>query len=397
MGSQVFRREFLPHTVCRANRMNRKHVGPRPARVQTPPPLRRWRAGRLVLFAALVAAGCKYTAYSPTEPPLPTYTIQQLGLLAGGTQSQATAGSVAAIVGWASDAGGVHHAVTFTGGAATGLAEPAGTVSSEANSVNAAGVITGFATLGSGVQEGVVWPSPTSPPVVLPSLGGLNTFAHGINNQNSVLGTAQTDSGDTVLVTWSPGSGPGYVVARFDSAGGVDYQAVAIDDPGDLTGNLPSGQGAFLFDDDDGLLNVTPASGVAVANGMNNLGIQVGAIVNSPTQSQAYVFTGTIGPITMGGPPTGYTNVVANAVSDHGIIAGTASTVDGSGNTLTSIAVLGTVVNPAQAFTALPALGGSLSQSVGMTGCGVILGWATQSGSPAHLATAWVTSGCTLP
>jgi hypothetical protein len=378
--------------------MKRIHVGPRPARGRPQSASRRWRVGPLVLVVAAVAASCKYTAYEPTAPALPAYTIQQLGLLAGGTQSQATAGSAVAIVGWGADAGGVHHAVTFSSGAATQLAEPAGTLSSEANSVNASGVITGFVTLVGGVQEGVVWSSPTATPVVLPSLGGPNTFAHGINNSNWVLGTAQTDSGDTVLVTWSPSeSGSGYAVTRFDTAGGVDFQAIGVDDPGDISGNLPSGQGAFLWDSDDGLLNVTPASGVTVAIGMNNLGIQAGAIVNSPTSSTAYVFTGTIGVVPLGAPPTGYTNVVANAVSDHGIIAGTASTVDGVGNTLTSIPVLGTVVNPAQAFTALPTLGGSLAQSVGMTGCGVILGWATQSGSPAHLATAWLTKGCTLP
>jgi hypothetical protein len=380
--------------------MNWIRVGPRPARVRSQSPSRRWRAGPLILVAAVVAASCKYTAYEPTLPALPTYTIQQLGLLAGGAQSQAIAGSAVAIVGWGADAGGVHHAVTFASGAATQLAEPVGTLNSEANGVNGSGVITGFVTLVTGVQQGVVWPSATSQPVVLPSLGGLNTFAQGINNQDWVLGTAQTDSGDTVLVTWSPsGSGAAYAVTRFDSAGGVDYQAIGVDDPGDITGNLPAGQGAFLWDDDDGLLNVTPAtgSGVTVANGMNNYGIQAGAIVNSPTSSQAYVFTGTIGTVTLGAPPTGYTNVVANAISDHGIIGGTASTVDGSGNTLTSIAVLGTVVNPTQAFTALPTLGGSLAQSVGMTGCGVIVGWATQSGSPAHLAAAWITKGCTIP
>ena len=340
--------------------------------------------------------GCKYTAYSPTEPALPVYTIQQLGLLPGGSQSQATAASVAAIVGWATDAGGVHHAVTLGSGLATPLAEPPGAVSSEANSVNAAGAIVGFATLGSGAQEGLIWSSPTAQPVVLPSLGGANTFAHGINNQNSILGTAQTDSGDTVLVTWSP-DGSGYDVAPFDTAGGVDYVPIATDDPGDIAGNLPAGQGAFFWDDDDGLLNVTPASGLSIATGMNNFGIQVGAISNSSSPSQAFVFTGSIGVITMGAPPQGFTDVIANGISDQGVIAGTASTVDGLGHILTSTGVIGSVNNPAQAFTALPTLGGTLAQPAGVSGCGLIAGWATTASSPAHLAVVWVTKGCTIP
>jgi hypothetical protein len=376
--------------------MTCSRVGPRPARVRDWPPSRHHRAGTLLFFAAALAAGCKYAAYSPTEPALPVYTIQQLGLLPGGTQSQATAASAAAIVGWAADAGGVHHAVTMGAGTATALAEPPGAVSSEANSVNAAGVIAGFATLGSGVREGLVWSSPTAQPVVLPGLGGANTFAQGINNQNSILGTAQTDSGDTVLVTWSP-DGSGYDVARFDSAGGVDYVPIATDDPGDIAGNLPAGQGAFFWDDDDGLLNVAPASGLSIATGMNNFGIEVGAINTGSSPSQAYVFTGNIGAITMGAPPEGFTDVIANGISDQGVIAGTASTVDGGGHTLTSAAVIGTVNNPAQAFTALPTLGGALAQSVAVSGCGLIVGWATAPSSPAHLAVVWVTKGCTTP
>src|ERR1700684_1033001 len=117
--------------------MNGIRVGPRPVRVRIQPPSLRWRVGPLIVLAAAVAASCKYTPYEPTAPALPTYTIQQLGLLAGGTQSQATAGSAVAIVGWGADAGGAHHAVTFSSGAATQLAEPAGTLNSEANSVNA--------------------------------------------------------------------------------------------------------------------------------------------------------------------------------------------------------------------------------------------------------------------
>ncbi len=100
--------------------------GLRPARVPPRSPSRRWRVGPLVFLAAAVAAGCKYTAYEPTAPALPTYTIQQLGLLPGGAQSQATAGSAVAIVGWGADAGGVHHAVTFfeRGGDPTGGRPP---------------------------------------------------------------------------------------------------------------------------------------------------------------------------------------------------------------------------------------------------------------------------------
>jgi hypothetical protein len=363
-----------------------------------PPRASRARHRQLCLIAVLLAVGgCKYSGYLPTEPALPTYTLQQLGLLSGGTQSQATGGSAVVIVGWATDAGGVAHAVTFAAGSATQLREPAGALSSEATAVNSAGQVVGFATLSNGIRQAVVWPSSSAAPTLLASLGGAYSFAAGINDQSTVFGAAQTDSGDTVLVAWQP-NGATYAVARVDTTGGAGDQAVALNNTGQFAGNFANGGGAFFWDPTDGFDTVAAQTGTTTARGLSQYGIEVGSIGNGSSPAQAYVYTGTIGVVVMGGPPTGFTGVVANSVSAQGIIAGTAFTTSG-GSMATSEAVVGTVVNPSGAFTALPTLGGTLAQAAdnGITPCGVILGWATPTGSSSHHAVAWIPNGCTVP
>src|SRR5947209_2211412 len=92
-----------------------------------------------VRFAvALVAglAGCRQDEPLGGSPPapatLPGFSLTELGVLAGGTQSQANSGTATQIVGWATDAAGRRHAVRFVGGSAIRLAEPPGATSSEA-------------------------------------------------------------------------------------------------------------------------------------------------------------------------------------------------------------------------------------------------------------------------
>ncbi len=359
------------------------------------------RNQRSLLFAALgLVAGCHYEAYNPTEPALPTYTVRPLGLLPGGNQSQANAGSAVAVVGWAMDAGGVRHAVSFAGGQAHRLIEPGGVASSEAQSVNASGAIVGFATSSGGVREALLWSSATSTPIGLPGLGGVYTSAAGINDQNAITGAAQTDTGDTVVVIWQP-SGATYGVARLDSAAGGGAVAAAINNNTQVAGSFGGGAGAFLWDPIDGFDTVSsPGSGTTVANGLSNYGIEVGSITNGSSPVQAYVYTGQIGALAMGGPPAGYANVSATAINDNGIIAGSAWTVDGVGDTLTSVAVIGTVVNPDANFTELPTAGGSVAQvsNNAMTQCGVVFGSATTTAAALpRVAVAWIPSGCSVP
>ncbi len=388
----------------------------------------RWSTcARPLILVTAVLVGCHYDEFKVDTSP-PVLTIRELGLLPGGTESQANAGSATTIVGWATASGTGHHAVTFSGGQAHALQEPAGATSSEALGVNANGVIVGIATIG-GDTNAVVWPTPSAAPILLPGLGGPYSFAAAINKNGEVVGQAQT--GDAahavVLVTWEP-TGSGYSVARIIAvvadtdtvtkvvttdtfSVGQDYAPTALNDLGQIAGNLPESGDTFGFywsrEKFDTLtletldtIEAPGGAGSTDANGFNNYGVVVGAIQAAGNPSRGFLYTGALGAFQLGPPPGGYTDIEANAVNDSGRVAGNAFTADNLGNTLTSVAVIGTVLDSVHTFTTLPTLGGSRAQPTdnAITSCGVILGWATKSASPTiRYAVAWVPQGCSIP
>lgn len=378
---------------------------------------RGWARCALVLAigSALASVACHYDQFN-IPPTLPPYTIRELGLLPGGTQSQANAGSASTIVGWAIVSGATRHAVTFSGGQAHALLEPPGATASEARGVNDAGMIVGFATVG-GVRTAIVWSSAGAAPVQLPSLGGAYSFARSINNAGVVVGNAQTSAGDTVLVLWE-GSGGGYSATRIrvrtvtyvgtDSVVdtvpvGHGYAPSGINELGQVVGNLPtdSETSGFIFGD-VALDTIEAPSGDAGpdANGLNNYGVVVGAFETPAGPSRGFLFTGPLGAFQLGEPPSGYTDLEANAVNDSGRVAGNAFTVNTSGAALTSVGVIGTMIDSVHTFTALPTLGGTLAQPTdnAITECGVVLGFATKPASATtRYAVAWVPTGCTIP
>jgi hypothetical protein len=355
-----------------------------------------------LLIAAAATAACHYDQYSNPVTPLPTFTIEQLGVLAGGTTSEATSGSASTIVGWATDAGNQPHAVTFAGGHALRLIEPVGASGSEANAINVAGIIVGAATIG-GTQRAIVWSSASASPTILPTLGGAFGIAQSINDQNIIAGASQTSAGDTVIVLWQPGNSQ-YVVAPLDSGSGVGWEAISVNDNMDVAGNLggnTSASGGFYANPDIGVDTiVSPAAGVTVAHGMNQVGIVVGAIVAGSSPPQAFAFTDAASTVVLGIPPAGYTGVVANSITNNGIVAGTATTTDAGGNPLTSVTAIASLTNLSATFVPLPTLGGAMTRATdnGVTPCGVILGQAAANAAmPAAAAVAWVPAGCTIP
>lgn len=350
----------------------------------------------VAIAAALV--GCQYDSFVMPSLLPTAYTIHELGLLPGGTQSQANSGTRSTIVGWGIVAGTAHHAVTFSGGAAHALTEPAGSANSEARGVNDAGTIVGFATIG-GVRQAVVWPSASAAPVLLQSLGGAYSFARSINQTGVVLGSAQTAAGDTVIVTWTPTiEGDDEGPERLDPTGGQDYDATAINNRGLVAGNSDEG---FIWSEDEGFDDVeAPEGGDDIdVNGMNNLGVVVGGYTDASGADRALLFTGAAGSLPLGEPPSGYAGVGGNAVSDSGIVSATATGVDGTGAAI-SVGVVGTIVDTAHTWTLLPTLGGTRGapQDHAITACGVVLGWANKPASAAvRYAVAWVPNGCTIP
>jgi hypothetical protein len=358
---------------------------------------------RAFAFVATAAtAACHYDQYSNPVTALPTFAIQELGVLDAGMSSEATSGSATTIVGWATDAGNHPHGVTFAGGHALRLFEPGGASASEANGINAAGVIVGAATIG-GIQRPVVWSAATASPMILPTLGGAFGVAQSINDQNIIAGVSQTAAGDTVIVLWQQGS-PQYVVAPLDSGGGFGWQPVGVDDDMDVAGNLGptlSGGGAFYANPDIGVDTIaSPGPGIAVAYGMNQHGIVVGAIVAGSAAPQAFAFTDAAGTVVLGLPPAGFTGIAANSITNEGIVSGTATTTDVRGDALTSVAAIASVTALAATFKPLPTLGTQMSRATdnGVTPCGAILGQAVANpGASPAVAVAWVSAGCSVP
>lgn len=367
---------------------------------------RRWRscAGYGLVVAAAIGA-CNYESFNLPPAPPKTYTIQQLGLLPGGTQSQANGGSATAIVGWGIVSGSSHHAAAFAGGQGIALKEPTGTTASEARGVNDAGVVVGFAQI-SGVRRAYWWPaaSAAATPVALPNLGGTYSFARSVNQNGLILGSAQTDTGDTVIVIWTPDGMGGYTVARLDTAGGQDYDAAAISNRGVAAGN--GTDNGFIWNASEGFEDVdVPAGGADTAgvdvNGMNNYGIIAGAYTDAVTgNDRSFIFTSTAGSIPLGPPPSPYTGVAAGGVTDSGMVAAVASGVDAGGNAISAV-VVGSILDTANVWTVLPLLPGGTRASVsdnGVTACGVLVGYATKTtAATPRYAVAWVPQGCTIP
>jgi uncharacterized membrane protein len=341
---------------------------------------------------ALGLGACHYDAFVPSTAP-PVYTIQELGLLSGGKESQATAGSAAGIVGWATDAAGARHAVVFARGSVTRLDEPAAVQASEAVSVNAQGTVVGTATLLAGT-EAVAWPAATAPAVVLPGLGGVNSAAFSINDQGVILGAAQSSGGETAVVLWQPGAR--YAVAPFDSVPRGN-QPVGLNNR--MQAALNDGlSGMFWFADTLRAISV-PNAASSVATGLNNLGVVVGGLVTPSGRIGGFLYTETLGAFQLGAPPGAYTDVVATAINDSGRVAGAAFTVDGTGQRLSSAPVVGTVIDSVHTLTPLSGLGGNRAEPSdnAITACGIIPGWATTAADTSRQAVAWVPTGCSLP
>lgn len=361
------------------------------------------RRAAAALGLALLA-GCQNdpVAGKPPAPlTLPSFTLQQLGVLPGGTQSQANFGNASIIVGWATDGANRRHAVRFAGGTAIRLAEPAGATTSEARGVNAGGVIVGIANIG-GVQKPVYWASPTATGQVLQTLGGPAGFARAVNDSGVVLGWAETAARDTIIVLWDE---PDDAPTRLDPVLGKDYSPAGINNAGQVVGNAgdddAGGEAAgFLWESDDGFTSVesigTPGND---GNGINGHGVIVGGFTTNDGKDRAYRWTEARGMVLLGEPPAGQVRLNGNAVNDSGLVAATASTTDSSGTVTSSVVAISSIFEPERQFTALPTLGGTRASGVdgAITPCGVVLGWAFPAGATTRRAVAWVPTGCSVP
>ena len=328
---------------------------------------------------------------APPPATLPSFTIKDLGLLPGGTQAQANAGTNSLIVGWASDAAGAHHAVKFVAGNAAPLTEPASTDSSEARGISSTGMIAGVA-YSSGTSLALLWTSSTAAPIVLPTLGGTNASARAVNAAGVVHGWSEDAKVDTVPVFW----GANHSVQVVDTALHAG-DPTALNDSGFAAGNTPNS--GYFWTPAGGLTEVQTIGLDEDVNGLNNTGIVVGRFLTNDSLNRAFRWTDVRGMVRLGEPPAGYSQLAGGSVNDQYLVAATASNVNASGNITASVVAITTALETLRQFAALPTLGGAQASASdgGMTPCGTIVGWALPSGSPSRHAVAWIPTGCTVP
>ncbi|HUL71356.1 MAG TPA: hypothetical protein VLT17_14100 [Gemmatimonadales bacterium] len=355
-------------------------------------------------YAALMAA-CGLLAACPAVPvqetqgitELPIFAIQELGLLAGGSVSQAMAinGSGQA-VGYAIDAGAVRHAVYFQGGAAVQLPEPANTTRSDAYGINDDGVIVGSVRI-SGVELPARWDTPASQPVLLTLPAGATTGrARSINSDGLIVGFA---TGDELPVIWQTDGSGDYVDATIADS----HEPSQINDEGDFVGNAEDIEAGFVWSEDDGFVFVGSLSGEeddqeSEARGLNNNGVVVGNSDNADGQTRAFRWTEARNMVELGAPPGGDDGVVATAINDDNLVAGFGftGTVDAITTSQPAVTI---ATETSQAFSPLATLGGDRaepSNGASINRCGVIVGFAFPTGSTNRRAVAWVPTGCSV-
>jgi probable HAF family extracellular repeat protein len=203
----------------------------------------------------------------------------------------------------------------------------------------------------------------------LGTLGGMDSYAYGINNHGQVVGEARTADGVGVhAFFWQDG-----VMTDLGTFGGPYSAAYAINDASevvgsaDLTSNVDH---AFRWSSRRGLHDLGTLGGTnSSASGINNTGQIVGSSDTSGTYT-GHAFLYRAGQLTdlgtLGGPHSD-----AVAMNDAGQVVGSADTTD----FLHSPDAFLESDGPPQDLGTLP--GGSFSFATGINAAGQVCGWSS--------------------
>ena len=169
----------------------------------------RWVVGSVAGYGGLPAiwsasgSGAGFSASGPTLLPLPPgrggmATAVNSSGLAGGWYSGSGVDPLPAV--WSRNAVGVWEL--------TSLALPSGDTFAQVLDINTSGTAVGISGGSSACNHGVVWPTPSSNPVLLPdAAGGTCASASAINDAGQITGIASFDA-----ALWVPRAGGGYSV-----------------------------------------------------------------------------------------------------------------------------------------------------------------------------------------
>ena len=91
-------------------------------------------------------------------------------------------------------------------------------------------------------SQAAYWPTPTSPPVLIGTLGGTTSTAWAINSSGVVVGSSQTVSGETRAFVWTEAEG----MRDLGTLGGNYSEAFGINDSGLIVGAARDAAGASV-------------------------------------------------------------------------------------------------------------------------------------------------------
>src|SRR6188474_930312 len=234
-----------------------------------------------VIVVALVATAMASVTTPTRAATAPTYTVQDLGTLQGDYSSTAMGiNALGDVVGWSAGPSGTRAFLYTNAAGMTALAGPSGRPVTTARAVNANRTVVGNASIGGGdIGHAVRWQAGV--PLDLGTLGiGDYSDARGVNATGVTVGVSHTDGGTLLAVH-------GF---RYTSTGMVD---------------------------------LTPTSDDAHAEGINDVGQIVGW-----REGRAFRLTGTT--FTDLGVASGFASSFAYAINSSGQVAG--HVISGSGN-----------------------------------------------------------------
>jgi probable HAF family extracellular repeat protein len=270
-----------------------------------------------VLSVFLAAAFGGAVAFSGT-----ILTIQDLGTLGGTNVAAAGINRFGQVAGYGTDANGVLHA--FAGlGTAGDISAPWGNGSS-ARTLNDLGAVAGNVFVG-GSSQAVVWTNGVAQPIG--GLGGPDSYATGINNNQQVTGMATDSAGAGRAVVYSGGTVQDLGVQGYWSSG----------------------------------------------YGINDMGVVAGYALDSSFHFQAFTWDPNQGVTWLGGLTNG--GSYAFSINNFGEIAGHSAAADGYYHA---------VVWDESGLTDLGTLNGGSSFAYSINANGQVVGYAEVEGGGTH-------------
>jgi probable HAF family extracellular repeat protein len=270
-----------------------------------------------VLSAFLAAAFGGAVALSA-----PILTIQDLGTLGGSNVAAAGINQSGQVAGYGTDANGVLHA--FAGPGTTADISAPWANGSSARSLNDLGAVAGNVFVG-GSSQAVVWTNGVAQPIG--GLGGPDSYATAINNNQQVTGMATDSTGAGRAVVYSNGTTRDLGVQGYWSSG----------------------------------------------YGINDMGAVAGYALDSSFRFQAFTWDPNQGVTWLGGLTNG--GSYAFSINHFGEIAGHSAAADGYYHA---------VVWNESGVTDLGTLGGGSSYAYGINASGQVVGYAQVAGGGTH-------------